>query len=263
MVSSRKDEWLSAAPRAARRASRIFPAMQVSDVSSLMAGRPILAIPVLFGAGVLTSLTPCIYPMIPITAAIVGGARQNTEASRWRPLALSLTYVLGLAVVYATLGVLAGLTGTIFGTISTNPWLYFAMANLLVIAGLAMLDVLPIRLPNWIMQRATTAGTGGRFSGALIMGAMSGLVAAPCSAPVMAAVLTWVTATKSAVLGFIYLFAFSLGMCALLVVVGVSTGAVSRLPRAGVWMLRVKKVFGLVMLGVAEYYLIKMGQLLI
>lgn len=221
-----------------------------------------LAIPVLFGAGVLTSLTPCIYPMIPITAAIVGGARE-TETSRWRPLALSLTYVLGLAIVYAALGVLAGLTGTMFGTVSTNPWLYFAMANLLVLAGLAMLDVIPIRMPAWIMQRAATAGTGGRFSGALIMGAMSGLVAAPCSAPVMAAVLTWVSATKSAVLGFIYLFAFSLGMCALLVVVGVSTGAVARLPRAGVWMVRVKKAFGLVMLGVAEYYLVKMGQLLI
>ena len=241
---------------------RIFNPMQLSDVSSLMAGRPLLAIPVLFGAGVLTSLTPCIYPMIPITAAIVGGARGETQ-SRWRPLALSLTYVLGLAIVYAALGVVAGLTGTMFGTISTNPWLYFGMANLLVLAGLAMLDVFPIRLPGWIVERAANAGTGGRFSGALVMGAMSGLVAAPCSAPVMAAVLTWVAATKSAVLGFMYLFAFSLGMCALLVVVGVSTGAVSRLPRAGLWMVRVKKLFGLVMLGVAEYYLIKMGQLLI
>lgn len=237
--------------------------MQFSDVSTLMAGRPMLAIPVLFGAGVLTSLTPCIYPMIPITAAIVGGTHGSAETSRWRPLALSLTYVLGLAVVYAGLGLLAGLTGTMFGTVSTNPWLYFAMANLLIVAGLAMLDVIPIRLPNWIVQRAATAGTGGRFSGALIMGAMSGLVAAPCSAPVMAAVLTWVTATKSAALGFIYLFAFSLGMCALLVVVGVSTGVLSRLPKAGVWMVRVKNVFGLVMLGVAEYYLVKMGQLLI
>ena len=89
------------------------------------------------------------------------------------------------------------------------------------------------------------------------------MVAAPCSAPVMAAVLTWVTATKSAWLGFTYLFTFSLGMCALLVAVGVSTGAVARLPRAGMWMTRVKKLFALVMLGVAEYYLIKMGQLLI
>ncbi len=137
------------------------------------------------------------------------------------------------------------------------------MANLVAFAGLAMLDVIPVRIPSSLMQRASTAGTGGRFSGALVMGGMSGLVAAPCSAPVMAAVLTWVTTTKSAWLGFAYLFAFSLGMCALLVAVGVSSGTVSRLPRAGIWMVRVKQVFAFVLLGVAEYYLIKMGQLLI
>jgi thiol:disulfide interchange protein DsbD len=137
------------------------------------------------------------------------------------------------------------------------------MANLLVLAALAMLDVLPVRLPAVLVQRAATAGTGGRVTGALVMGAMSGLVAAPCSAPVMAAVLTWVSTTRSAGLGFLYLFTFSLGMCALLVGVGLSTGMVARLPRAGVWMVWVKKGFALVMLGVAEYYLIKMGQLLI
>jgi thiol:disulfide interchange protein DsbD len=217
-----------------------------------------------FLAGVLTSFTPCIYPMIPITVAIVGGqAVGDQRQPRWRTVALTLTYVTGLAAVYSALGLFAGLTGTLFGTVSTNPWLYFAMANLLVFAGLAMLDVIPVRLPASLIQRASTAGTGGRFSGALVMGAMSGLVAAPCSAPVMAAVLTWVTTTKSAWLGFAYLFAFSLGMCALLVAVGVSSGTLSRIPRAGVWMLRVKKVFAFVMLGVAEYYLIKMGQLII
>ena len=95
------------------------------------------------------------------------------------------------------------------------------------------------------------------------MGAASGLVAAPCSAPVMAAVLTWVTSTKSGVLGFIYLFVFSLGMCTLLVVVGLSSGAIARLPRAGMWMVWIKRFFALVMIGVAEYYLVKMGQLII
>ena len=95
------------------------------------------------------------------------------------------------------------------------------------------------------------------------MGALSGLVAAPCSAPVMAAVLTWVSTTKSAVLGFVYLFVFSLGMCTLLVVVGVSSGEIVRLPRAGAWMVWVKRLFALVMVGVAEYYLVKMGQLII
>lgn len=95
------------------------------------------------------------------------------------------------------------------------------------------------------------------------MGAASGLVAAPCGAPVMAAVLTWVSLTKSALLGFIYLFVFSLGMTTLLVVVGLSTGMLTRLPRAGAWMVWIKRGFAVLMLGVAEYYLIKMGQLLI
>jgi thiol:disulfide interchange protein DsbD len=238
--------------------------MDFTNIALTLSGRPLVAMPLLFAAGVLTSLTPCIYPMIPITAAIVGGqSTGELRAARWRPLLLSLTYAFGLALVYSALGLFAGLTGTLFGTISTNPWLYFAMANLLLFAALAMLDVLPVQVPSTLVQRASSAGMGGRFSGALVMGAMSGLVAAPCSAPVMAAVLTWVTTTKSAGLGFAYLFAFSLGMCALLVVVGVSSGTLSRLPRAGIWMVRVKKVFAFLMLAVAEYYLIKMGQLII
>jgi cytochrome c-type biogenesis protein len=234
-----------------------------SDLPALLSSRPAVALPLVFAGGVLTSLTPCIYPMIPITAAIVGGQSVEGRGARWRPVLLTLCYVVGLAAVYATLGLVAGMTGTLFGAVSTNPWLYFAMANLLVVAALAMLDVIPIRLPAGLAQRAATAGTAGRASGAFVMGAMSGLVAAPCGAPVMAAVLTWVTTTKSAALGFLYLFAFSLGMCALLVVVGFSSGTVARLPRAGPWMVWVKRFFALVMIGAAEYYLVKMGQLII
>jgi cytochrome c-type biogenesis protein len=240
--------------------------MDFSTLRDALSGNPALAIPLVFAGGVLTSLTPCIYPMIPITAAIVGGSEAAVasgaeRAARWRPLALTLTYVIGLAFVYSLLGLFAGLTGTLFGTVSTNPWLYFLMANVLILAALAMLDVLPVRVPSWLLTRASGAGRAGRYSGALIMGALSGLVAAPCSAPVMAAVLTWVSTTHSAALGFLYLFVFSLGMCTLLVVVGLSSGTLARLPRAGVWMLWVKRVFALVMLAVAEYYLVKGGQL--
>jgi cytochrome c-type biogenesis protein len=230
---------------------------------------PLIAIPVLFAGGVLTSLNPCIYPMIPITAAIVGGNELGVGSSelggarRKRAVALTLTYVIGLASVYSALGVFAGLTGTLFGAISTNPWLFFAMANLLVLSALMMFDVLPVPVPQWAIERATRAGTAGRFGGAFLMGAVSGLVAAPCGAPVMAAVLTWVSSTKSAALGFVYLLSFSLGMCALLVIVGLSSGALARLPRSGTWMVWVKRGFGIVMLAVAEYYLIKMGQVLI
>ncbi len=229
--------------------------------------QPLLAIPVLFAGGVLTSLNPCIYPMIPITAAIVGGQEvgivNGGPRNRLRPVLLTLTYVLGLATLYSVLGLIAGMTGTLFGAISTNPWGFFAMANLLMLSGLAMLDVVPVPVPRGWIERASRAGSAGRYSGAFIMGAVSGLVAAPCGAPIMAAVLTWVTTTKSSVLGFIYLFSFSIGMCALLVLVGVSSGTLVRLPRSGLWMSWIKRGFGFLMLGVAEYYLIKMGQLII
>jgi len=237
--------------------------MDFSSIPAQLSSSPVLAVGLLFLAGVLTSLTPCIYPMIPITAAIVGGQSVGeSRPPRSRVILLTLAYVAGLAIVYATLGVVAGITGTIFGTISTNPWLYFLMANILMIAALAMLDVIPVRLPASLVQRASTAGTAGRASGAFVMGAVSGLVAAPCGAPVMAAVLTWVTSTQRAALGFLYLLSFSLGMCALLVFVGLFSGTLTRLPRAGVWMVWVKRAFGLIMIGVAEYYLVKMGQLL-
>jgi thiol:disulfide interchange protein DsbD len=237
--------------------------MDFSSIPSQLSNSPVLAVGLLFLAGVLTSLTPCIYPMIPITAAIVGGQSVGeTKPRRSRVILLTLAYVAGLAIVYATLGVVAGMTGTIFGTVSTNPWLYFLMANILMLAALAMLDVIPVRLPASLVQRASTAGTAGRASGAFVMGAVSGLVAAPCGAPVMAAVLTWVTTTQRAALGFLYLLSFSLGMCALLVFVGLFSGTLTRLPRAGAWMIWVKRAFGLIMIGVAEYYLVKMGQLL-
>jgi thiol:disulfide interchange protein DsbD len=232
--------------------------MNFDSLPSLLSSSPVLALPLVFLGGVLTSLTPCIYPMIPITAAIVGG-----QSARARTIALTLSYVLGLALVYAALGLFAGLSGTIFGSVSSNPWLYFTMANLLLIAALAMLDVIPVRLPSALVTRAASMDTRGRLAGAFFMGAASGAVAAPCSAPVMATVLTFVSRTHSGTLGFIYLFVFSLGMSTLLVVVGIASGSVSKLPKAGAWMLWIKRFFAAVMLGVAEYYLIKMGELLL
>lgn len=238
--------------------------MDHTQLLARLSSSPWTAIPLLFAAGVLTSLTPCIYPMIPITAAVVGGESvSGASGARLRPLVLSLSYAVGLAIVYATLGLVAALSGTLFGSVSSSPWAYFAMANLLLVFALAMLDVIPVRVPSALLGRVARAGRGGDVVGAFVMGMASGVVAAPCSAPVMAAVLTWVGTTRSAVLGFVYLFVFSLGMCTFLIVAGISTGALARLPRAGTWMLWVKRGFALVMLGAAEYYLILAGQQLI
>ncbi len=221
---------------------------------------PLLALPLLFGAGLATSLTPCIYPMIPITAGILGGTGAATR-SRGRTLLMTLVYVTGLAVVYSVLGLVAGLTGTLFGTVSSNPWAYFAMANLLLLAGLSMLDVVPVTVPRRAVEWAGRLG-GGSPAGAFAMGAASGLVAAPCGAPAFAAVLTFVAATGSAVLGILYLLAFSLGLTAVLVGVGLFSGTLASLPRAGRWTAWIKRAGGVLMLGMAEYYLVKMGGVL-
>ena len=236
------------------------PSLLLPSLDAALREPPLAALPLLFGAGLATSLTPCIYPMIPITAGILGGAGAEGR-SRRRTAAVTGAYVSGLALVYSLLGLLAGLTGTLFGTVSSNPWAYFVMANLLLVCGLALLDVVPVIVPPRLATWA--AGLAARsLGGAFVMGAASGLVAAPCGAPAFAAVLTFVAATRSAALGMLYLMVFSLGLTALLVVVGLSSGALAALPRAGPWTSRIKRAGGVLLIGMAEYYLVKMGGVL-
>ena len=236
-------------------------------IAALLAGlgatlhdRPLVAVPALFAAGLATSLTPCIYPMIPITLGILGGSAAS-RPSRGRTAGLTLIYAAGLALVYATLGLVAGLSGTLFGTVSSNPWARFAIGNLLLLFALAMLDVIPAAAPARLAAWAGRLG-GGSYPAVFVMGATSGIVAAPCGAPAFAAVLTWVAATRSGVLGFLYLFVFSLGMTAVLVLLGLFSGLCAALPRAGRWMEWIKTGAGVVLLGMAEYYFIQMGQVL-
>jgi len=217
-----------------------------------------VAVPLLFGAGLVTSLNPCIYPMIPITAGVIAGTA-GSHASRRRTVGLTFAYVAGLALLYALMGLAAGLSGQLFGTVASNPWVRFAVGNLLLVFGLAMLDVFPVTAPQRLVQWAGGLG-GGSYPAVFLLGATSGIVAAPCGAPAFAAVLTFVATTRSGVLGFIYLFVFSLGMTALLVAVGLSSGLVSTLPRSGAWMVWVKRVAGVILLAMAEYYFVQMGK---
>lgn len=233
---------------------------QTGGLAETLQQRPLLAVATLFGAGVLTSLTPCIYPMIPITAGLIGGSARG-GASRGRTIGLTLTYVAGLALLYASMGLVAGLTGSLFGTVASNPWARFAIGNLLLLFGLAMLDVIPVNVPGRLSAWARGLG-GGSYPAVFALGATSGIVAAPCGAPAFAAVLTFVAATQSALLGFVYLFVFSIGMTALLVVVGLFSGTVAKLPRSGRWMVWVKRFAGLILIGMAEYYFVQMGMVM-
>jgi len=234
--------------------------VQGTALTEMLQHHPIAAVATLFVAGLATSLTPCIYPMIPITVGIISGTGEaGVVRSRRRVVGLTLTYVAGLALFYALLGAVAGATGQLFGTISANPWVRFAIANLLILFGLAMLDVFPVQAPQRLVAWAARL-TGGSYPAVFLLGATSGIVAAPCGAPAFAVVLTWVSATQSAVAGFFYLFVFSIGMTAVLVAVGLFSGLATSLPRAGAWMLWIKRAAGVVLIGVAEYYLIQVGK---
>jgi thiol:disulfide interchange protein DsbD len=147
----------------------------------------------------------------------------------------------------------------LFGTVSANRWVLLATGNLLLLFGLAMLDVFPVATPQRLTQWAGRL-RGGSLPAVFLLGATSGIVAAPCGAPAFAAVLTWVAGTGSGVLGFLYLFVFSLGMTVLLVAVGLFSGTLAALPRSGAWMVWIKKLAGVVMLGVAEYYFLRAGM---
>jgi len=222
---------------------------------------PLAALVTLFGAGVLTSLSPCIFPMIPITAGIISGTSRAGPTARRRVLGRTFMYVLGLALFYSILGLVAGLTGTLFGTVASNPWVRLAVANLLVLFALALLDVFPVNAPQRLVAWAGGL-SGGSYPAVFLLGATSGIVAAPCGAPAFAAVLTWVATTHSGVLGFVYLFVFSLGMTVLLAAVGIFSGLASALPKPGPWMAWIKRLSGVVLLLVAEYYLVQVGKTL-
>lgn len=233
-------------------------ALAGTPLSASLRDHPLAALATLFGLGVLYSLSPCIWPMIPITAGILGGSA-NAKTTRARTALLSVTYALGLALVYAVLGLVAGLTGTLFGTVSASPWASLITGNLLLLFGLVMLDVIPVRVPQRLMAWAG-GQSGGSYPAVFLMGASSGIVAAPCGAPAFAVVLTWVAATRSGVLGFFYLFAFAFGMTAVLVAVGLFSGILGSLPKAGPWMAWAKRVSAVVVLVMAEYYFIQAGK---
>jgi cytochrome c-type biogenesis protein len=219
---------------------------------------PVAALVLLFAGGVATSLTPCVFPMIPVTVGIIGGSARS-DMPRRRIVGLTLTYVLGLALFYALLGLVAGLSGTLFGTVASNRWVRLAVGNLLLVFALAMLDVIPVRMPRGMAAWAGSL-SGGSYPAVFLLGASSGIVAAPCGAPAFAAVLTWVATTRSAVLGFVYLLVFSLGMSVVLLAAGLFSGLAAALPQPGRWMVWIKRAAGVVLLVMAEYYFILAGQ---
>ena len=218
---------------------------------------PLLAVFLSFIGGALASLTPCTYPMLPITVAFVGGKAQG---SRWRGFVLSSFYVLGLAIVYASLGAFAALSGKLFGALTSNSWTYVFVGNVCLFFGLAMLEVFPLSPPAIFNRLRVRDHPGHDILTSVLLGGTSALVVSSCTTPILAVLLTLVATRQDLVWGISMLFAFGYGLGVLVIFVGTFTGLLSSLPRSGVWMRRVQKSFGLLMILAAEYYFIKAGE---
>ncbi len=222
-------------------------------------GMFLLAYPIAFLAGFVTSLTPCVYPVIPIIAGYIGGQAQK---SRRKSLVLSVFYVVGMALTYSALGAFAALSGRMFGQIQSSPVAHIIVANIIIFFGLSMLGVFTIPMPSFASSSGSKERRRGGVFGALGMGVGSGLVTSPCTVAVVGVILTYVSARQNVFLGVTLLFTFALGMGVLLVLVGTFVGTLTSLPKSGMWLQRIQKGFAFLMILLGEYFLIRAGRLL-
>ena len=215
--------------------------------AALQSGSWAYALGLIFLAGLATSLTPCVYPMIAITVSIFG-ARSST--SRGEAAALSTMFVLGIAALFTPLGLFAATTGGVFGAALANPFVLVGLALLFLALAASMFGAFDIDLPAGLKNRLATVGGVG-YKGAFFLGLCNALIAAPCTGPVLGFLLTWVGTTGNVAFGAIALFTYALGLGLLFWLVG--TFSVS-LPKSGQWLEWVKSVFGIVMVVAALYY---------
>ncbi len=212
-----------------------------------------LAFLLVFIAGILTSLTPCIFPMIPVTLAVIGGRRMNV--SRRTRFLMSVFYVFGIAITYSLLGVVVASTGALFGEMLGNPIVIGLIAMLFVAMGISMAGVFETTLPLSLQNKLSNIKGPSGFVGALVSGLLAGVIASPCVGPVLVTILTYVAEKHDVVLGFSLLFVFALGLGQIFLLLGFSTRFLERLPRSGPWMDSVKNIFAVSFFGLAVWYL--------
>lgn len=216
--------------------------------SSLVAGLLFV-----FLAGIFTSFTPCIFPMIPITLAVLGN--HSEERTRLQNFLNSCVYVLGIATTYSILGLIAARSGSLFGASLGNPYVLAVLCVIFLAMALSMYGMFEIQVPAFIRNRFGRSHSKKGIAGIYLTGLFAGIVASPCVGPVLVGILTYVASTQNMTLGFLFLFVYALGLGLIFIALGLSNQLVKALPRSGPWMNFFKFVLGTLMLSAFYYYL--------
>jgi thiol:disulfide interchange protein len=211
-----------------------------------------------FLSGVAVSFTPCVYPVMPMTASFV--ASFNTKGSKIMGLVISLIYVLGMAITYSALAVIAALTGKVFGQLQNTPIVYIIVANILFFFAMVLSDLVPLPTVGTFFHEKIAHKS---LWTVVIFGMAAGLIVGPCTAPVLGTLLLYVASKQNILNGMGLLFFFSYGVGASLILVGTFSGLLAVLPRSGVWLVRMKQLCGLILIILGEYFLVKAGMLFI
>ncbi len=207
----------------------------------------------IFAGGMALNLTPCVYPLIPITVSYFGGQAAKGGEGLGKLVAHGLCYMTGLAVTNSVLGVVAALTGGLMGSILQNPLVLVAVAAVLFLFAASLFGLWEMRLPSGLTQAAAKSYTG--YFGSLFMGLTLGVVAAPCIGPFVLGLLTWVAGMGSPWLGFLIFFTLSIGLGLPLFLLAMFSGQLERLPRSGGWMIWVRKLMGWVLVAMAVHFM--------
>jgi len=233
--------------------------LNAERVKEIAANQLWLALIVCFASGILTSLTPCVYPMIPITINIFGryathSSTRKTGAFDIQTFFVALVYVAGMCFTYSTMGLLAGLTGSLFGQVLQNPWMIGALTLIFFSLGLGQLGLFKVALPASWQTKLASVGNSKSLVGIFLMGLFSGLIVSPCVGPVIAGILAFVFDSSNAVIGLLYFFSFSCGLGVLFLLIGGFSSLLNRLPRSGTWMMRVNRTLAALMFVATAYY---------
>ncbi|XXF80352.1 cytochrome c biogenesis protein CcdA [Myxococcaceae bacterium GXIMD 01537] len=224
------------------------PSAGLDAARFLQGGNFAIGAAVVFLGGLLTAMTPCVYPLIPITVSVFGARKAE---GRGKALVLTSSYIVGMGVVFSALGVLAAKTGQAFGSLLGSPAVVTGLAVFLLVLATSMFGAFELGLPQALQQRLNSVGGAG-VAGAFLMGSVSGFLAAPCTGPVLTGLLAFVAQSANTALGAGLLFVYALGIGVPFFLIGVFT---VRLPRGGVWMEWVKSVLGIMLVALAVSYL--------